>query len=466
MKSPFLAIALLFAAPLSAQTFTPAESAQVDAIVAKALATSGNPSASVAIVRGGKLAFAKAYGKQSDAIPTARADAKYQIASVSKQFTAAALLTLRDDGKLSLDDKVSKFVPGISGGGTITIRQLLSHTSGLQDYWPQDYSFAAMEQPTKPQGIVDSWARKPLDFTPGSQWQYSNTGYVVAGMVIEKVSGMPMLDYLQTRILRPLGIDAVDLDVAKGPGFPVGYHRAALGPVRAATPPAPGWLYAAGELSMSMPDLAKWDIARIDRALLPAKDWAEQEAPVILTDGASSHYGLGVQLGEMRGHAYVTHGGEAVGFLTDNRVFVADRAAILVAVNADFGDATAQIGRGIAAILFPDRPSNLAGIDEARRTALAHTLFDQLRAGTPDRALLTADANGYFTSEVIGDYKLSFATLGAPASFTLQGPPALRGGFIQRVYAITYPSRKLTAVTYSELGQDGKFEQMLIMPAS
>ena len=105
---------------------------------------------------------------------------------MSKQFTAAAILLLADEGKLSLDDKVSKYIPGITDGDQITIRQLLSHTSGLRDYWPQDYSFKAMATPTTPQGIVDRWAKAPLDFKPGTQWQYSNTGYVVAGMIVER----------------------------------------------------------------------------------------------------------------------------------------------------------------------------------------------------------------------------------------------------------------------------------------
>ena len=385
----FAAALIAFAAPAGAQVFTPEEAAQVDKVVAEALAATGVPSASVAVVRGGQLAFAKAYGKQSETMPAARAEAKYQIASVSKQFTAAAILLLRDEGKLSLDDTVGRFVPGISGGDRITIRQLLSHTSGLQDYWPHDYSFAAMERPIGPQGIVDRWAKKPLDFAPGTQWQYSNTGYVVAGMIVEKVSGRPLIEFLRARVFAPLGIDAIDQDLATGPGFPQGYTRAALGPVRVETPAAKGWLYAAGELSMSMPDLAKWDIARMNRTLLPAADWAEQEAPVLLTDGASTHYGLGVQLGETRSHAVVSHTGEAVGFLTSNKVFVGDKAAIAVSVNAWFGNAQGKISDGIAAILFPDRKTALIGTDEAKRSALARAFFDQLRAGKPSPAQIT-----------------------------------------------------------------------------
>src|SRR6185295_7559237 len=144
-----------------------------------------------------------------------------QIASISKQFTAMALLLLEDEGKLSLDDKVAKYLPGISGGDRITLRQLLSHTSGLQDFWPQDYSFEAMSHPTTPAAIIDRWAKKPLDFQPGAQWQYSNTGYVVAGMIAEKVSGEPLVHYLTRKVFKPLGMTSVrDQDDTNTAAFP------------------------------------------------------------------------------------------------------------------------------------------------------------------------------------------------------------------------------------------------------
>ncbi|WCT74246.1 serine hydrolase [Sphingomonas naphthae] len=466
VSSLFAGAALAAAAPVAAQSFTAAESAQVDTLVGEALAATGVPSASVTVVRGGKIAFAKAYGKQSETIATADIKTKYQIASVSKQFTAAAILLLRDEGKLSLDDTIAKYLPGITGGDRITIRQLLAHTSGLQDYWPQDFSFAAMATPTSPQGIVDRWARKPLDFEPGSQWQYSNTGYVVAGLIVEKLSGMELVPFLKNRLLDPLGIDAIDQDLATGKGYPQGYTRAALGPVKVETPPASGWLYAAGELSMSTPDLAKWDIARIERKGLPAKDWAEQEQAVKLTDGASTHYGLGVTLAEVKKRATVEHGGEAVGFLTTNRVFVEDKAAIVVAVNAWFGDAQSRIADGIGDILFPDRKTASTGLDETARTAMARKVYDQLREGMLDRAMLTEDANYYYTAGVQADYRDSLGSLGEPTAFATRGAPRLRGGFVVRGYVVSYGERKLNISTMSELGQDGRFEQFLVTPGS
>ncbi|MDR6115479.1 MULTISPECIES: serine hydrolase domain-containing protein [unclassified Sphingomonas] len=465
MRYPTLlaAVALLAPAPLAAQALTPAETQKIDALVTRTLADTGVPSASIAVVRGGKIVLAKAYGKQFEgqrgpadpALP-------YQIASVSKQFTATAIQLLADEGKLSLDDTVAKYIPGISGGDTITIRQLLSHTSGLRDYWPQDYSFKAMATPTTPQGIVDRWAKAPLDFAPSTQWQYSNTGYVVAGLIVEKVSGQPLLDFLQARVFRPLGIRAVDQDKAVGPGFPQGYLRHALGPVRVETPAAPGWLYAAGELSMAPRDLAKWDVARMNRTLLPAKDWAEQETPVKLADGSNTNYGLGVAVGTADGRRVVEHSGEAVGFLTENIVYPDDKAAVVVAVNAWFADAQGRIAKGISDIVLPAPKADAgdaAALDRIRR------VYAQLQAGRLDRSLLTEDAAYYFTPATIADYRSSLSPLGAPKTIEQTGKTRLRGGFVNRSYRVTYPNRTLRISTYAEPGATGKIEQFLVSPA-
>jgi D-alanyl-D-alanine carboxypeptidase len=455
----FLLVLLAFLpAPAFAQDLSPAETARIDSIVNEALTSTGVPSASIAVVRGGRIVLARAYGRQSPDIAIATPDALYPIASISKQFTAAAILILRDQGRLSLDDTVSRYLPGITGGDRITIRQLLSHTAGLQDFWPQDYSFAAMEHAVTPQQIVERWAHKPLDFEPGTLWQYSNTGYVVAGMIVERVSGQPLLAFLQSHVFAPLGMHPVDQDLAVGPGFPVGYRRNALGPVRPERPAARGWLYAAGELAMTASDLARWDIARIDRALLPARDWAEQEAPVILANGVSSNYGLGVSLRDMNGHHAVFHGGEAVGFLSTNIVFPHDREAVVVLVNAWFGSAHDQIARGIVDVLHP-----LAASDEQAVPA-ARALYDQLRTGRIDRSLLTEDANYYFTDEVLRDYQASLGPLGDPQSFTAAGPARLRGGFVNRNYTLSFAGQQLEIVTYAEPGAQGRFEQFLVMP--
>jgi len=463
---PLLVAAILLLAPAAAQAqaLTAQQTARVDKIVADALASNGVPSASIAIVQGGRIVYAKAYGDQGPGMATASADARYPIASISKQFTAAAILLLEDEGKLRLDDAVANYLPGITGGDRITIRQLLSHTAGLQDYWPQDYSFAAMENPVTPQGIVDRWAKKPLDFEPGTAWQYSNTGYVVAGMIVEKASGQSLLAYLDQHIFKPLGMHPIDQDKAIGKGFPQPTHRFALGPVRPATPAADGWLWAAGELAMTASDLAKWDIARIDRTILTPEDWETQETIVTLKDGSPTRYGLGVSLGDRYGERKVSHGGEAVGFLSENSVIRDRKFAVVALVNADFGGAQDAIADGITEMLLPAPVTTPALTEDLVRDGLAYTIFEQLRTGRLDRKLLTANANYYFDATAIGDYRDSLGPLGAPQSVTALGKPRLRGGFVNRNYAIQYPGKRLIAITYAEAGRDGKFEQFIVMP--
>src|SRR5690242_19536497 len=186
--------------------------AQVDSIASAVLDNTGVPSASVAVVTHGRVVYARAYGAAKlDPRVAASADMRYAVGSISKQFTAASVLLLQQEGKLSLDDPVSRFIPGLTRGNEVTIRELLSHTSGYQDFWPQDYVPPAMEKPITPQGILDHWAKQPLDFDPGTRWQYSNTNFEIAALIVEKASGVPFFQFVRTRILEPLGMrSAVD----------------------------------------------------------------------------------------------------------------------------------------------------------------------------------------------------------------------------------------------------------------
>ena len=259
--------------PSIAQTepsLTPQLRSSVDDIVHHVLTTIGVPSASVAIVREGKIVYVQAYGDARLDPPTAATSAmRYSIGSISKQFTATAILLLAEEGKLSLDDPVSKYVPNLTRGNEVTIRELLSHTSGYQDYWPQDYVPPLMLQPISADGIMDRWARKPLDFDPGTKWQYSNTNYVIAGLIVEKVSGTPLLQFLSQRVFTPLAMKSVaDTNENKlPPTDPGGYLRYALGPLRPAPKEGRGWMFAAGELAMTAEDLARWDISMMNQTV-------------------------------------------------------------------------------------------------------------------------------------------------------------------------------------------------------
>jgi len=199
------------AVPATAQTqLSPELQGKIDKLATDALARSGVPSASVAVVKDGRIAYLKAYGDAKVEPKTlATPEMRYSIGSISKQFTAAAVLLLQEQRKLTLDDKVAKYIPDLTRANEVTIRQLLSHTSGYQDYWPQDYVMPMMLQPVTPQKILEMFAHKDLDFDPGTKWQYSNTNYVIAGVIVEKVSGMPLLEFLQKNVFTPLGMKSV-----------------------------------------------------------------------------------------------------------------------------------------------------------------------------------------------------------------------------------------------------------------
>jgi CubicO group peptidase (beta-lactamase class C family) len=456
----FVALALCaLPLPAMAQALSPDEETAIDAAVTGTLARTKVPGVSIAVVRDGRIVLARAWGKASDTLGPAKADMPFQIASNSKQFLAALILRLADQGRLSLDDTVAKWLPQVSEADHITLPQLLSHTAGLQDYWPQDYAFQAMATPTTPEAIIRRWAMKPLDYAPGTRWQYSNTGYVVAGRIAELAGGAPLASLFDTYLFRPLGIHPLFIDDANGPQFAHGYNRFALGPVREVTPPARGWLYAAGELSMTAADLARWDIARLDRQVLTPKDWAEQETPVRLTDGTSTDYGLGVFIAERDGRRVINHGGESVGFLSQNTVWPDDRAAVVVLTNAGFADVQGTLTDAIGKVILPRAIQAQTG--EAGRLADARAEWAALARGHLIASHFTDDARAYFTPQALTDYRTSLTALG-PCTVTARAKPRLRGGFVNRNFAAKCRGHDYTVITYAERGPKGRWEQFLI----
>src|SRR5882762_2750955 len=235
--------------PMMAQGALPAAMASgIDVAAADVLKATGVPSASVAVVQGGKVAYVKAYGMaRLEPAMAAEPGMQYSLGSISKQFTAAMILLLAQDGKLKLDDPVGKYLPGLTRAKEVTIRQVLSMTSGYQDFWPEDYLMTSLMKPTNPQHILDVWAKKSLDFDPGTQWQYSNTNYVIAGRIAEIVGGKPLIDQLQERIFKPLKMTGVfNSDASRLPANdPAGYYQHALGPLRPSPKEGQGWMFAA-----------------------------------------------------------------------------------------------------------------------------------------------------------------------------------------------------------------------------
>jgi CubicO group peptidase (beta-lactamase class C family) len=450
-----LAACVLAAPPLARgaePTLDPGLRSAIDAAAQEALASTGAPSASIAVVRDGRVAYLQAYGSaRLDPPAPAATSMRYSIGSVSKQFTATAILMLAEEGKLSLDDPVGRFVPGLTRADAVTIRQILSHTSGYRDYWPQDYVPPFMLEPTTARAILDRWAKAPLDFAPGVQYQYSNTGYVLAGVIVEKVSGTALLPFLSERMFRPLGMTSVaDVDRERlAETDPTGYLRYALGPPRPAPKEGKGWLFAAGELAMTAEDLARWNLGMIRQKLLRPESYRKMQTTVLLANGVGISYGLGIGVGRRGAHRVLSHDGEVSGFTSTNMVFPDDGIAVTVLVNQDAVD-TEAIGGKIADLLLAGAPTA-----EAR----ARRIVEGLQAGRLDRSELTANASSYFTDEAIKDFASSLTPLGAPTEIR-QTHSGERGGMTLRLFEVKFPSKTL-AIVERDL-PDGKIEQFQV----
>jgi CubicO group peptidase (beta-lactamase class C family) len=463
---------ILFAAALALWTLcsaaaaaplTPGESAQIDALVTKALAVSRVPSASVAVVRDGRIVFAKAYGLRRLAPrEPATVATRYRIASVSKQFTAAAVLMLVDEHRLALDDELVRYLPELGPANHATIRQALAQTAGFPEFLTIDYSPPWLRVATSPEAIVQRWGAAPPDFDPGSKWSYSNTGYVVLGRLVEKVSGQPLAALMQRRIFSPLGMtSAIDAEGATpADGDARGYMRAALGPPRETPLAAAGWAFGCGGLAMTASDLARWDLGLMDGTLLSHAAASALETEVKLNDGSPTGYGLGVFVDQVGTHRRIRHNGIIPGFWSENRLYPDDRAAVVVLVNGSYGDPPQEaIADGIEQMLIPtSAPPAQPPVTPGR---IAGGLFRQLQSGTVDRSRLTPDLSDYLSAAVLADYRNTFRTLGDPLA-VLPLEDVTEGGVRTVAWHWVWPQATL-AVTLI-LQPDGKVSEFMAVP--
>jgi CubicO group peptidase (beta-lactamase class C family) len=438
-------------------SLSPAMRTRVDGAVKSVLDRTGVPSASIALVRGNEIVYANAYGyAQLEPKRNATPEMRYAIGSISKEFTAAALLLLQESGALSIDDPAGKWVDGLGPAAGASVRSMLSHTSGVRDFWPQDYDLPEMSKPIEAKDIIARWANQPLDFPTGTAWQYSNTGYTIAGVAAEKAAHEPLYAFMHKRIFEPLGMKSVvDFDAGPLPdGDAVGYMRYGLGPLRVAAKEGRGWLFAAGPLAMTASDLARWDIALIQRRVLSPASYRDLETEIRLDSGVGSAYALGLHTELESGRRLLQHGGEVGGFTAENKVYPDDGTAVIVLTNQDAASASELIGTDLSKLMFvDDSPASATAVAEAER------ILTGLQQGRIDASRLTANARSYFTEQALADFKTGLAPLGKPTKFELNSS-GRRGGFVTRNYEATFATKTLRIVERSE--PDGRIEQYTV----
>jgi CubicO group peptidase (beta-lactamase class C family) len=341
----------LVAAPhRSAQAAAPVD--RTDEYIRAEMQRQKIPGLSVAVLQDGKIVKIAGYGvaDRKTGAP-ATLDTVYKIGSVSKQFIATGIMLLVQDGKIRLDDPISKYLDGTPPTWSgITIRHLLTHTSGIQREAP---AF----DPWKVQPDIDvvrSAYPLPLRFPTGSKWEYCNTGYFALAEIITRVSGAPWTEYLRQRVFEPSGMRST---------WPTNTTQAvanrATGYTNNDDPrEAPNWtaLRPSGAFLSTVADLAKWDARLYADTPLPEATRREMWTPVALADGTTYPYGFGWALEPLNGHRQVHHGGSLPGFISEYARFPEDRTSVIVLMNMDDADVRG-LARGVAALYLQSAPA-------------------------------------------------------------------------------------------------------------
>ena len=333
---------------------------KVDDYIRAEMKTQQIPGLSLAVIKNGEIVLARGYGLANveHQVPV-NPETIFQSGSMGKQFTATAVMMLVEDGKLSLDDKITKyFTDGPESWNKITVRHLLTHTSGMTDY-PDDFD---LRRDYTEDELVQRIKTIPLAFQPGEKWSYSNLAYVMLGVLIHKVSGKFYGDYLQERVFKPLSMTTArvisEADIV--PNRAAGY-RVANGQLKNQNWVSPSLNTTAdGALYLTVYDMAKWDAALYTGKLLKRASLETMWTPVKLNDGKTHPYGFGWALGEVRGHRVIEHGGAWQGFKSQISRYVDDKLTVVVFANQARAN-PARIAHYVAALynadLSPATPS-------------------------------------------------------------------------------------------------------------
>ncbi|RPI25956.1 MAG: serine hydrolase [Acidobacteria bacterium] len=360
-----IVVVFLMAMGRRAQATGP-EALEIDTLLHKAF-KAGEPGGAVIVTRNGETVFRQGYGLADLELKVPiRPDMVFRLGSVTKQFSAVATLMLEEEGKLSVKDPITKYLPDYpTGGQAITVEHLLTHTSGIKSYtsipewrplWRKDFTLTE---------LIDLFKAQPMDFRPDERWLYNNSGYILLGAVIEKASGQSYEDFVEKKIFAPLGMkdsyyDRTDQII---PRRVKGYQRGLNGfqnaPYLSMTQP-----YAAGSLASTVDDLAIWDAALCNNKLIKKESLARAHSPHKLADGRSTAYGYGWSIGSYEGHRTIEHGGGIHGFATYILSMPEDHVYVAILTNGSAGPTVspARLALQMAAIAIGKPVQNLRAI--------------------------------------------------------------------------------------------------------
>jgi D-alanyl-D-alanine carboxypeptidase len=410
-------------APASHRTHAPAPpivhlpapvAARIDAVMLGAIQHQRLPGVSLAIGRrDGTIVYARGYGQRADR------DTVYNIASITKQLTAATILSLAQQHRLSIDDPLAKYLPPVAHANAVTLRDLLNHTSGIPDF----YYLAAYRPGMNAADIVKLATAGPLRFRPGSAYEYSNTNYVLLGLVIEAVDGVPYARALEQRIFGPARMFSSRVgDVpGDGPDDAVGYvlRDGALARVTAA---AADLGYGAGAVDSTAVDLVRWDAALLSGKILRGTRLREMLAFRSLQRGTTVRYAFGLHERDGNGGRELYHRGRSDGYAGVDAIFVERGITIaMLANNESFAPMhlVDEIDALVAPMPMAARASGQASLPgNAAVDARAKDWLSQLRSGRIDRRQLGAAAAARFSDATLGELAERLRAFGQLRSLT------------------------------------------------
>jgi D-alanyl-D-alanine carboxypeptidase len=395
---------------------------------------------SIGVVRGADTLVLQGFGfaNLEDSV-RATAGTLYRIGSITKQFTAAAILRLVEQGRIQLDSPLGDYLGAYIGPGRrATIRQVLTHTSGIPNYTELP-TFAQVRQTDLSDfELLDLIRHRPLDFTPGTQWHYSNSNYYALGIVLQKLGGAPYGQYLTQTLLQPLGLTHTVYCSVEPiiPDRASGYSLTSDKVVNASyiSMHLPG---AAGALCSTVEDLLRWQSDLVGGRVVQATTYREMTTPAVLTNGTHTTYGFALGVYALHGHRAVEHSGGINGFSADLAYYPADSLSVVVLLNSDAGDA-ALVARRIAETVMqmPDNGALNLAVDsgESRRDVGTYTGLDgqpRIERDSTGLALVVGPASrllqfqgaGRFVVADDHDTQLQFTVVGDGARrLTITGP--------------------------------------------
>jgi len=439
------------------------------------------PGMEVVVVDHGRIVTDAAYGVRNvDTQQPVDTHTRFEIGSITKQFTAAAILQLRERGRLSLDDRLGKYVPQYVQGRNVTLRQLLMQVSGIPNYTdtPAFRSLVTLRGTTvvlRRSGNFDAILAllhgKPLGFRPGTRFQYSNSNYVLLGRIVEIVSGMSWQRYVEKNVFARAGMTESTFMENEGntPDMATGYlmfrgHIRDAGGTRGTFT---GWAEGAGAIVSTATDLAKWDAALFGGRIVSSADVRLMTAPGRLAAfGPDAHYGFGWVVDRYDGQPRIWHNGGTLGFSSSNEIYPRQHQIVIVLLNTTVANADtiagAQFERLHPRLAAASRRA-VAGEDPAV-TNRAKAVLAQLTNGLVDRTQFDADMNAHLTPDLLAGAKAQFLQLGSATTWVYRGKHAV-GAQTTYAYHVSFSSGAQLNV-YMSVNAAGKISGYLLSPGS